>query len=113
MGFPKSEEETQKFKDSVLCLEGSRAWVDSGQDGRLVSLQERLEAKAAVEATRTAGRHKNNFKIPDEIREISGGGDKMQESSVDGRSQEQGKERKMRIRRQGGSSAQGKINRQR
>ena len=59
----KSEEMIQKFKKQVLCPEDSRSWVDCGQEGELVSLQERLEA-AAIKATTTATWNKNKFGVP-------------------------------------------------
>ena len=65
-----SEEERQKFKQRVLCPEGSRARVDGGQVGGLESLQRRLEA-AAVKATTPATRDKNIFKIPVQIRKLA------------------------------------------
>ena len=43
---------------------------DCGQDGRMVYLQGRLEA-AAVNATTTASRNKNQSKVLDEIREMA------------------------------------------
>ena len=53
----------QKFNKQVLCPEGSRSWVDCGQEGELVSLQERLEA--------TATWNKHKFGVPEEIREMA------------------------------------------
>ena len=63
MGGPNSEDERQRLKKQVLCPEGSRAWVDDGLEGRVESLQERLEA-AEVKAATTATRNKNKVQIP-------------------------------------------------
>ena len=71
-------------------------------------MQERLEEAVAVKAPTTAGRNKNMFKIPDELRENGGG--KMQKSSVEEGSQEKNEESKDIFRRQcGGSSHSSKT----
>ena len=68
----KSEDDRQKFQDSVLRPSGSRGWVDDGQEGGLEVLQERVEeAAAAVMASTTATSNKNKFKNPDETRKMA------------------------------------------
>ena len=51
---PESEEERQKFKKQVLCPEGSRAWVDGGQEG---PFRKGWRPAAEINGTTTATRN--------------------------------------------------------
>ena len=69
---PKIWAETSKFQDLVLCSSDCRTETRQNEPDGLVALQERLEdAASAVKATTTASRNRNQFSVPDEIREMA------------------------------------------
>ena len=70
--IPRSEDETSRFQELVLCSGDGRVGTHEDGDDGLAALLERLEeAAAAVKATTTALRNRNKFTVPDEIREMA------------------------------------------
>ena len=63
----KSEEERDKYRELVLCPNGSRDCMDDGQ-GLGLALHARLEEAAQVKAKTTAPRNKNNSRVRREER---------------------------------------------
>ena len=70
--IPRSGHEKNKFQELVLCSSDGRDGTYEERNDVPVALQERLEdAAAAVKATTTAMRNKNNLTVPDEMREMA------------------------------------------